>query len=128
MAERAVDDGFERFWASYPRRCNKVAARKAWGKLAPSPELVEQICAALVWQSRQPAWTKDGGEYVPHASTYLNNERWTDEPPRRTTATLGGPPARVESAWRQTCWQLRHQPPCQYQEFCEHRQRKAGAA
>jgi hypothetical protein len=24
-------------------------------------------------------WTKEGGSFIPHASTYLNQERWEDE-------------------------------------------------
>jgi hypothetical protein len=41
---------------------------------------VEEMIAALEWQTRQPQWLK-GLEYVPHAATWLRGERWDDEPP-----------------------------------------------
>ena len=28
---------------------------------------------------RSSQWTKDGGAYIPHATTWLNGERWTVE-------------------------------------------------
>jgi hypothetical protein len=26
-----------------------------------------------------PQWVKDGGKYIPHCSTYINQEQWLDE-------------------------------------------------
>ncbi|MNH08813.1 hypothetical protein D3C79_682460 [compost metagenome] len=26
-------------------------------------------------------WTKDGGQFIPHAATWLNGKRWEDELP-----------------------------------------------
>jgi hypothetical protein len=71
---------FDRFWAAYPRKTGKDAARKAWNKLKPSEALLEQMLAALAWQVQQPDWLKDGGQFVPHPSTWLNQGRWQDEP------------------------------------------------
>ncbi len=71
---------FEQAWASYPRRVAKGAARKAWEKARRlEPQLLEKVLAALAWQIDVFAW--DGGPYTPHFSTYLNQERWTDENP-----------------------------------------------
>jgi DNA replication protein DnaC len=28
---------------------------------------------------KSPQWTKDGGQFIPHAATWLNQERWNDE-------------------------------------------------
>jgi hypothetical protein len=25
-------------------------------------------------------WTKDGGQFIPHPATWLNQKRWEDEP------------------------------------------------
>jgi hypothetical protein len=38
------------------------------------------MLAALAWQVQQPDWLKDGGQFVPHPSTWLNQGRWQDEP------------------------------------------------
>ena len=78
MSEFVTD--FDRFWHAYPRRTAKGDARKAWAKLAPEAALVERILEALVWQTRQPDWLRDGGTYIPYPASWLRAERWDDEP------------------------------------------------
>jgi hypothetical protein len=75
--------GFDDFWQRYPLHVGKQAARRAWGKLGPSPPL-GQIVDALAWQRESPRWREDGGRYVPHPATYLNGRRWEDERPPLT--------------------------------------------
>lgn len=86
-------DGFEAFWQVFPRRVAKIAARKAWLKLNPSPALVAKIVDAVIDQCSWPTWTKDGGEYVPYPATWINRGQWDDEPPpmcaRRASRVLG---------------------------------------
>jgi hypothetical protein len=79
----AVDPAelFARFWALYPRKVSKDAARKAWDKLDLSAELFETMIQALGAQSLSVDWTKDNGQFIPHASTWLNGKRWEDEVP-----------------------------------------------
>ncbi len=48
--------------------------------LAPSQDLVEVMLAALGDQLRSEQWRKDGGRYIPHPTTWLNQTRWEDEP------------------------------------------------
>ncbi|MFN0314758.1 MAG: hypothetical protein ACKVQA_06960 [Burkholderiales bacterium] len=78
MSELVTD--FDVFWAAYPRKTAKGAARKAWAKLAPDAATVQKMLDALNWQRNQPQWMKDGGQYIPMPATYLNQERWEDEP------------------------------------------------
>ena len=52
-------------------------AAKAWEKQKPD---IDQVLNALAWQTVQPNWTKDGGQYVPNPATYINQQRWLDEP------------------------------------------------
>ncbi len=73
------DPQFARFWASYPRRCAKKDARKAWAKLNPNAELVERIVAALEWQVPAYQWDGASADYAPYPASWLNSERWTDE-------------------------------------------------
>jgi hypothetical protein len=70
-------DDFEKFWNAYPNRKAKLAAFKAWQKIDPS--LHETIMEKLVLHCKSQAWLKDGGQFVPHASTWLTQERWEDE-------------------------------------------------
>lgn len=77
-------DGFALFWQEYPRKAAKAAALKAWQKLNPSPELVERILAHVRDHKRSPDWLKDGGQFVPHPSKFLNGRRWEDDIPPDT--------------------------------------------
>lgn len=89
-------EGFAAFWSLYPRKDAKGAALKAWTRLAPDAALQSVIADALSHQRQSPKWLENGGEYIPHASTWLNGQRWTDrgsEVPPMTRRT-----ARVASA------------------------------
>lgn len=70
-------DRFEEFWRAYPRKVGKGAARKAWVKALDKTTAQVMIDAAKqfrLWMAHtEPRW-------VPHASTWLNGERWDDEP------------------------------------------------
>lgn len=76
------DAAWCRFWAAYPKRVSKKDARKAWAELNPSPETVEKIVEALTWQSQQPMWVKDGGQFVPYPASWIRGERFDDEAPQ----------------------------------------------
>jgi hypothetical protein len=78
---KGVDALFDRFWQAYPRRIGKGSALKAWNRLNPDVDLFEAMIAAIGWQQHQDAWTKDGGAFIPHPSTWLNARRWEDEHP-----------------------------------------------
>lgn len=68
---------FAEFWAAYPRKVGKEAARRAFAKVPKEawPLLVPAINAQKL--SRQ--WQKDGGQYIPNPATWLNQGRWEDE-------------------------------------------------
>lgn len=72
-------DGFETFWAAYPKKKAKEDARKAWDKRHPDDALLAVMLRALERQQQSPDWQKEGGRYVPHPATWLNAGRWTDE-------------------------------------------------
>lgn len=79
--------GFEGFWQRYPRKVGKQKAQKIWLKLKPSPELIQTMLTTLGWQVLQDSWLKDGGNYIPHPSTWLTNRRWQDEQPKMPNLT-----------------------------------------
>ena len=70
---------FDSFWQLYPRKEGKAIALKAWKKLKADNGLFQTIDKALQLQRASPQWVKDGGKYIPHASTWLNGRRWEDE-------------------------------------------------
>ena len=80
----SVGDGFGDFWAVYPRKKDRDRAEKAWRKLAPDADLRAVILAAVERQKRSEQWRRDGGQYIPHAATWINGKRWTDEDDRPT--------------------------------------------
>jgi hypothetical protein len=77
-SEVELAEAFEVFWKLYPNKKSKKDARKAWEKLKPSAELRQTLMTALGSHRLSRDWTKDDGQYVPMASTWLNGERWTD--------------------------------------------------
>lgn len=76
----AEPDGFTAFWFAYPRKTGKGNARKVWKKLKPSKALQQKILTALEQQKKSQQWTKDNGKFIPLPATWLNQERWDDEP------------------------------------------------
>lgn len=71
--------GFDEFWTAYPRKQSKAAARKAFERLHPDSELLGVMLSAVKRQRESPQWQRDGGQYIPHASTWINGHRWEDE-------------------------------------------------
>jgi hypothetical protein len=101
-ADRIAAD-FERFWDHYPKRVGRLPAWQVWERMQPSVELVERILTALEAQCRSRAWLKDGGEFVPHAKTWLFQQRWTDE---------------VRSSMERVMWECPHTPHCPHRAAC----------
>jgi hypothetical protein len=71
---------FQRFWALYPNKTGKGAARRAWPnalRRAPSAEIMNGLAVAIV------RWKRGDPKFIPNPATWLNQERWTDQPPER---------------------------------------------
>ena len=68
---------FNEFWSLYPRKIAKATARKAWAKLSAE----QQLMAAKAIDTHCQYWRAKETEldFIPHASTWLNQERWEDE-------------------------------------------------
>lgn len=75
------DKDFLKFWELYPRKVGKLSAYKSWltqkkkGILPP----LEQILSAIENQKHDEQWQKNGGEFIPHPTTWLNQGRWDDK-------------------------------------------------
>lgn len=70
---------FDQFWSAYPRHEAKATAQKAFDKCNPTEELLQKMLLAIVKQKKSAQWQEDGGKYIPHPATWLNQKRWEDE-------------------------------------------------
>lgn len=100
-----LDATFEAFWRVYPRKVGKGAARKAWVKAMK----VATIDAIMEGAERY-ATERAGADvsYTAHPTTWLNGQRWLDEPgansslsngvkpSQRLDTDRGGPSGRIE--------------------------------
>lgn len=73
------DNLFEIFWKRYPKKIAKPIARKAWDKVELNKDNYMAILAGLEKHKQSEQWAREGGKYIPHASTWLNQERWLDD-------------------------------------------------
>jgi len=75
-------DRFEEFWQVYPRHVSKSNARKAWVKIISKRwvyDVQDYIIAAVKNQKESNLHLKREEQFIPHAATWLNGERWLDE-------------------------------------------------
>ena len=70
---------FEVFWNIYPLKVGKGKVFEIWKKINPSKELQNKIMEAVERAKNSRQWKKDGGQYIPHPATWLNQGRWDDE-------------------------------------------------
>jgi Helix-turn-helix domain len=75
----SVSEAFERWWATYPRKVAKEAARRAFGtilkdKRATFAQLMDGAAAYAASRAGQDP------RYTAHPATWLRGGRWADEP------------------------------------------------
>ena len=92
-----VTADFAAFWQGYPRKVGKGAALRAWATAAIAEAgedlLLRKCLAALKWQRYSRDWKKDDGVFIPHPATYLNGQRYLDEPTEPQRGSEEPPPA-----------------------------------
>lgn len=68
---------FDDFWKHYPRKVAKRAAQMSFNRLTKD----EQAQAVEAIEQHVAYWKLKGTEtdFIPHASTWLNQGRWEDE-------------------------------------------------
>lgn len=72
---------FEQFWTAYPGGGSRIKAVAAWDALKPDGGLIDEMARALKRQMASRLWQEGVG--IPHASTWLNQRRWTDKLPEQ---------------------------------------------
>lgn len=79
-------DRFDEFWTAYPRKTSKGHARTAWAKAVKAAPAATIIAAAERFAAERAG---QDPRYTPHPATWLNGERWTDEPGRPQLRVVG---------------------------------------
>lgn len=69
---------FGAFWDRYPRKTGKDAAWKVWQRRSHELPGPDELAAILERQCHCEQWQRDGGQYIPHPATWLNQGRWKD--------------------------------------------------
>jgi hypothetical protein len=67
---------FDKFWKAWPRKVSRKTAETKWNKLTHDQQ--RAALADVEKRSRMNAWSSNP-KLIPHATTYLNQERWDDE-------------------------------------------------
>ena len=70
---------FNEFWEAYPKKVNKKGAFKSFKNIKNLSDVFQTIMDALERFKHSKGWTKDGGQYIPHPQTWINQERWNDQ-------------------------------------------------
>lgn len=84
----ATPVGFDNFWDAYPRKDGKAKAEKAYRTACREVSSRVLFLAAIElakWHQIEGTDTK----FIPHAATWLNGKRWTDERPPPKSSTRG---------------------------------------
>ena len=74
--EIATIDRFDEFWEAYNYKTGKKPAQRAWAKATADADTIIQAAHAHRHWHEQAGTAK---RYIPHPSTWLNQERWNDE-------------------------------------------------
>jgi hypothetical protein len=94
-ATTTVPDGFDDFWANYPKKVDKGHARKAYATALTKTDATTLATAASAYAAHLTA-TKAERRFTANPGTWLNGERWTDD---LTDATATPEP---KSPWGRT--------------------------
>lgn len=69
---------FEEFWLLYPRKIAPKVARRKWASMKCdlyADEIIENVKIRVATE-----WATKDKQFIPHPTTFLNQERWKDEP------------------------------------------------
>lgn len=80
-------DGFDDFWAVYPAKKAKPDARKAWTKAVRGADRALILAGAKRYADERRG---QDPKYTAYPATWLNRERWNDEPEQMRLAVVNG--------------------------------------
>lgn len=78
-APESLRNQFDIFWSAYPNKKDKKRAEQKFMKINFKNIPFEKLMDCLEAQKKTFDWTKNNGQFVPMASTWINGERWNDQ-------------------------------------------------
>jgi Helix-turn-helix domain len=81
LIENPLQEDFEKFWKSYPRRENKPAAHEAFTAAVAGGADPAKIISAAVAYAEHTAATERQSKFIKLPANWLTQERWNDELP-----------------------------------------------
>lgn len=97
--KRYHQETFAEFYDAYPIKKSKSEALKSWMKLKPDAAMVATIMQSLANHIASEDWCRDGGRFIKHPSTWINQQCWDDEVITYAAgkrASQGGRPSAVD--------------------------------
>jgi hypothetical protein len=79
---KILQENFGTLYGFYPRHVGKAAAWKAFVKLDPDADTLRLIARDVKKRTDSGEWMPgdpERAQFIPHLSSYLNQQRWTDE-------------------------------------------------
>lgn len=100
-SEVDVGDAFEEWWKLYPRKVGKGGARRSYERVVRKKlRSIEELTDDMVRFAAKVRADLESGStelrFVPHAQTWLNNERWSDQV---VESPVGQPRRRGDIDW-----------------------------
>lgn len=83
-------DDFERFYRAYPRHDAKPSARQAWARAIKRADVETIVAGAERWGVAARGLPRGRKTFVPYPATWLNNDRWNDDPNEALGVTRAG--------------------------------------
>jgi hypothetical protein len=77
VSELPIAEGFEQFYATYPRHVARADAEKAWRQVV-KPEEVPAILARIEI-NKLGEWKEKEKRFIPYPASWLRGRRWNDE-------------------------------------------------
>lgn len=71
-------EAFSKFWEEYPRKVGKKKAWESW-KRFKCYKIFDEIIESISLHKQSEQWEQNGGEFIPHPTTWLNRGGWEDE-------------------------------------------------
>lgn len=84
-----LDAGFAEFWVAYPVKQGRLEALKAWRKAGMQDQVPKLIEHVQRMHAQDDGWRRG---MIPRASTYLNGQRWEDQPKAEGASHVPPPP------------------------------------
>ena len=96
-----TDEGFEEFWAAYPkcvRKGEKSACKKKWIESYYFSQK-HIILKHIQWMATTAQWLRDSGAFIPAPKVYLNQQRWdgADIPDIKPKTTIDPALAKIDA-------------------------------